>query len=54
MLASITPLGERSRGFAWGWTASAFAVGAVASGTLPELVQAQVVAAPDAVPPRLR
>src|ERR1700744_6086358 len=34
MLASITPLGERSRGFAWGWTASAFAVGAVAAGAM--------------------
>jgi len=32
MLASITPLGERSRGFSWGLTASAFAVGAVAAG----------------------
>src|ERR1700722_1365925 len=29
MLASITPLGERSRGFSWSLTASAFAVGAV-------------------------
>ncbi|HWD75414.1 MAG TPA: hypothetical protein VG371_09760 [Solirubrobacteraceae bacterium] len=34
MLASITPLGERSRGFSWGWTASAFAVGAVAAGAM--------------------
>jgi MFS family permease len=34
MLASITPLGERSRGFSWGLTASAFAVGAVAAGVL--------------------
>ena len=34
MLASITPLGERSRGFSWGLTASAFAVGAVAAGAL--------------------
>ncbi len=33
MLASITPLGERSRGFSWRLTASAFAVGAVAAGT---------------------
>src|ERR1700761_6883309 len=32
MLASITPLGERSRGFSWGVTASAFAVGAVGAG----------------------
>jgi hypothetical protein len=32
MLASITPLGERSRGFSWGLTASAFALGAVAAG----------------------
>ena len=28
MLSSITPLGERSRGFSWGLTATAFAVGA--------------------------
>ncbi len=34
MLASITPLGERSRGFSWGLTASAFAAGAVIGGTL--------------------
>ncbi|HEY1714502.1 MAG TPA: hypothetical protein VGG07_16490 [Solirubrobacteraceae bacterium] len=34
MLASITPLGERSRGFSWGLTASAFAVGALAAGVL--------------------
>ena len=34
MLASITPLGERSRGFSWGVTASAFAVGAVGAGAL--------------------
>jgi MFS family permease len=34
MLASITPLGERSRGFSWGLTASAFAVGAVAAGAV--------------------
>jgi hypothetical protein len=34
MLASITPLGERSRGFSWGLTASAFAAGAVAAGAL--------------------
>ena len=34
MLASITPLGERSRGFSWGITASAFAVGAVGAGAL--------------------
>jgi hypothetical protein len=32
MLASITPLGERSRGFSWGLTASAFGVGAIAAG----------------------
>ena len=29
MLSSITPLGERSRGFSWELTASAFAVGAI-------------------------
>ena len=34
MLASITPLGERSRGFSWGLTASAFAVGTVAAGAV--------------------
>src|ERR1700760_3463167 len=34
MLASITPLGERSRGFSWGLTVSAFAVGAVGAGAL--------------------
>ncbi|HWE14419.1 MAG TPA: hypothetical protein VG365_12940 [Solirubrobacteraceae bacterium] len=34
MLASITPLGERSRGSSWGWTASAFAVGSVAAGAV--------------------
>ena len=34
MLASITPLGERSRGSSWGVTASAFAAGAVAAGAL--------------------
>jgi MFS family permease len=34
MLASITPLGERSRGSSWGWTVSAFALGAVAAGAL--------------------
>jgi MFS family permease len=34
MLASITPLGERSRGFSWRLTASAFAVGAVAVGAV--------------------
>jgi hypothetical protein len=34
MLASITPLGERSRGFSWDVTASAFAAGAVGAGAL--------------------
>lgn len=34
MLASITPLGERSRRFSWGVTASAFAAGAVGAGAL--------------------
>ncbi|MGZ4244536.1 MAG: hypothetical protein ACXVSE_09620 [Solirubrobacteraceae bacterium] len=34
MLASITPLGERSRGFSWGLTASAFAAGTVIAGAL--------------------
>jgi hypothetical protein len=32
MLASITPLGERSRGFSWNVTATAFAIGAVTAG----------------------
>ncbi|MDX6664692.1 MAG: hypothetical protein QOG68_898 [Solirubrobacteraceae bacterium] len=32
MLASITPLGERSRGFSWRITATAFAIGALAGG----------------------
>jgi hypothetical protein len=34
MLASITPLGERSRGFSWGLTVSAFAAGAAGAGAL--------------------
>lgn len=34
MLASITPLGERSRGFSWGVTVSAFAAGAVGAGAV--------------------
>jgi hypothetical protein len=34
MLASITPLGERSRGFSWALTASAFAAGTVTAGAL--------------------
>lgn len=32
MLASINPLGERSRGFSWNRTAGAFAVGSVCAG----------------------
>jgi hypothetical protein len=32
MLASITPLGERSRGFVWWHTATAFTIGAVGAG----------------------
>jgi hypothetical protein len=32
MLTSITPLGERSRGFSWRTTVSAFALGAVVTG----------------------
>jgi hypothetical protein len=32
MLASITPLGERSRGFVWWHTAAAFAIGAIGAG----------------------
>jgi hypothetical protein len=32
MLASITPLGERSRGFSWSVTATAFALGSVGAG----------------------
>ena len=38
MLASITPLGERGRGFSWGLTASAFAAGAIAAGALAAAV----------------
>jgi|ERR1017187_1676127 hypothetical protein len=34
MLASITPFGERSRGFSWHVTATAFAVGAIGTGGL--------------------
>lgn len=34
MLASLTPLGERSRGFSWRLTYGAFAVGAVVAGTV--------------------
>jgi hypothetical protein len=34
MLSSLTPLGERSRGFSWRVTASAYAVGAVGAATL--------------------
>lgn len=34
MLASITPFGERSRGFSWSRTIVAFAVGAVGAGGL--------------------
>lgn len=34
MLSSITPFGERSRGFSWRLTAVAFAAGAVAAGAL--------------------
>jgi MFS family permease len=34
MLASITPLGERSRGFSWGLTVSAFGAGAIGAGAL--------------------
>lgn len=37
MLASITPLGERSKGFSWGVTATSFAVGAVLTGALTGL-----------------
>jgi len=34
MLASITPLGERSRGFSWRVTAGAMAIGAIGAGAL--------------------
>jgi MFS family permease len=34
MLASITPLGERSRGFSWSLTASAFAAGSLVTAGL--------------------
>jgi len=38
MLASITPLGERSKGFSWGVTATSFAVGAILTGAFTGLV----------------
>jgi MFS family permease len=34
MLASLTPVGERSRGFSWRVTASAYALGAIGGGAL--------------------
>jgi hypothetical protein len=34
MLSSLTPVGERSRGFSWRVTASAYAIGAIAAATL--------------------
>ncbi|MGA9856675.1 MAG: hypothetical protein WBQ18_02365 [Solirubrobacteraceae bacterium] len=34
MLSSITPLGERSRGFSWPLTMSAFSIGAIVTGAL--------------------
>jgi hypothetical protein len=34
MLASLTPLGERGRGFSWRVTATAYAVGAIGAATL--------------------
>ena len=34
MLASLTPVGERSRGFSWRVTATAYAIGAIVGGTL--------------------
>ncbi len=34
MLASITPLGERSRGYSWHVTAAAFAIGAIGAGAV--------------------
>jgi hypothetical protein len=51
MLASITPLGERSRGFSWALTASAFAVGTVTAGAL---AGAAATLAVDATPMRSR
>jgi hypothetical protein len=38
MLASLTPVGERSRGFSWQVTASAYALGAIGGGALTGLV----------------
>jgi hypothetical protein len=38
MLASITPLGERSRGSSWPITATAFAIGAIAAGAAAGLL----------------
>jgi MFS family permease len=37
MLASLTPVGERSRGFSWRVTATAYAIGATAGGALTGL-----------------
>ncbi len=37
MLASLTPVGERSRGFSWRVTATAYAIGAIAGGALTGL-----------------
>jgi MFS family permease len=37
MLASLTPIGERSRGFSWRVTATAYAIGAIAGGALTGL-----------------
>ncbi len=38
MLASLTPVGERSRGFSWRVTASAYALGAIGGGALTGVV----------------
>ena len=38
MLASLTPVGERSRGFSWRVTATAYAVGATGGGALTGVV----------------
>jgi hypothetical protein len=42
MLTSITPLGERSRGFSWGLTATWFAIAAIVAGTLAGAVAGAV------------
>jgi hypothetical protein len=42
MLASITPLGERSRGFSWNVTVAAFAIGAICAGAAAGVSVAEI------------